>query len=149
MTQSRKMFQVALLCGLLVGSAAAAQRHENHPGGPPPPNSATTPGCCASMGNPPTPSTPSMESHSMMDMGSCPHMQAAAMADQLLSSFAEMEKEQDMVALRLKLAAHGNLLKQLKSTTAQKCPMMEKMGGPMGSPMGSMMGGMQHDASAK
>lgn len=153
MKRSGNILKAALLAGVLASAVAVAQQHENHPGGPPPAGAAPAPGCCANMGNPPKPGEQPMAGHNM-DMASCPHMQAGKLADQLLTSFAALEQEKDMAALKLKLAAHGNLLKQLKTTTDQKCPMMENMGGGMMGGMGGMsgmggMGGMQHDAPAK
>lgn len=152
MRYSRRMLKMALLAGMLTTGLAVAQQHENHPGGPPPAGAAPAAGCCANMGQPPKPAEQPMAGHNM-DMASCPHMQAGKLADELLASFTALENEKDMAALKLKLAAHGALLKQLKTTTEQKCPMMENMGGMggmMGGQMGGgMMGGKQHDAPAK
>lgn len=155
MRQTKKTLWMALAAGVLLAGAAVAQQHEDHQGGPPPAGATPAAGCCANMGNPPKPGEQPMAgmSHGSMDMSSCPHMQAGMIADQLLASYAELEKATDMAAMKLKLEAHGNLLKQLKSTTEQKCPMMENMGGMGGGMMGGgMMGGMgnmQHDAPKK
>lgn len=150
MTSKMKMWTLA---AALTVAPALAQQHENHPGGPPPAGTTPAAGCCANMGTPQAGGPPPAGMQGMgagmnhnMDMSSCPHMQAGKLADELLASFAALEKENDMAALKLKLAAHGTLLKQLKTTTEQKCPMMENMGGGMG---GGMMGGMQHNAPAK
>jgi hypothetical protein len=148
MKNARQLMGMAMLGGILMAAVAIAQQHENHPGGPPPAGTTPAAGCCANMGNPPKPGEQPMAGHNM-DMSSCPHMQAGKLADELLTSFAALEKENDMAALKLKLAAHGTLLKQLKATSEQKCPMMENMGGGMGGGMMGGMGGMQHDTPAK
>lgn len=136
------ILQTWALAVALAAAPALAQEHEHHPGGPPPPGTAPAPGCCANMGAPQAGGPPAA-GMAGMDMGSCPHMQAGKLADELLASFAALEQEADMAALKLKLAAHGALLKQLKTTTGQKCPMMEHMGGMGG------MGGMQHNMPAR
>lgn len=146
MSSSRTMLKMALVAGMLMSALAIAQQ-QNPSGGPPPAGVTPAPGCCANMGTPP----PAGQQPGMaMDMASCPHMQAGKLTDELLTSFAALEKEQDAAALKLKLAAHGTLLKQLKTTTEQKCPMMENMGGGMmGGGMMGGMGGMQHDMPTK
>jgi len=134
----------ALLAGALVAATAVAQEHEEHHKTPATPNP-TSPESHSSM--------PGMSS---MGMESCPHMQAGALADRLLTSLAALEKEQDLAALKVKLAAHGELLKQLKQIASQKCPMMEHMGamsegagGGMMMGRDGMMGGMHQPAPAK
>lgn len=144
MTDLTRKMGMAMLAAALLATMAIAQQHENHPGGPPP-GAAPAAGCCANA-NPSMPGAQPMAGHNM-DMSSCPHMQAGKLADELLASFEALEREQDMAGLKLKLAAHGTLLKQLKTITEQKCPMMEHMGGGMMG--GGMKGGMQHDAPAK
>jgi hypothetical protein len=130
MNRTKRNWQIVLLAGSLISSPAIAQQHEEH-----------------------HPAAPKATSTSM-DTAGCPHMKAAEPTDQLLTSFAAIESEKEMAALQQKLADHGKLLKELKATTEQKCPMMEMKGRDMTG--GGMMGddkmsmpGMQHSDPAQ
>ena len=72
------------------------------------------------------------------------HARVTRLTDQLSSSFAAIENEKDPAALQTKLAAHGELLKQLHATVQGAANKMESMKGKMiKGPMmkGKMMGG--------
>jgi hypothetical protein len=61
--------------------------------------------------------------------------ETAKIVDQLVKSFAAMESEKDPAALKTKLAAHGDLLKQLQRKTegpSRPMDMMRGMKGKMG-----------------
>jgi hypothetical protein len=121
---------------MATGAMAQNEQHEQHQGAAPTPAPSAAPmACCAGagMGMPGSEAKPGGMAGAM----SCPHQQAAVIADQLLTSFAELEKATDMAALKLKLASHGALLKQLKTATEASCPMM-------GSGMSGPMSGMKH-----
>ena len=64
--------------------------------------------------------------------------EASALTDQLLKSFAGIEKEKDPAVLQTKLTQHGVLLRNLKAKIEEQARAMEKMHGQM--MMGGMMG---------
>jgi hypothetical protein len=130
MYRMKKNLKSVLLAGSLIASTAIAQQHEEH-----------------------HPAAPKATSTSI-EMAGCPHMKAAGLADQLLTSFAAIENEKNMAVLQQKLADHSKLLKQLKATTEQKCSMMEMNGREMmgGGMMGNdkmNMPNMEHSDPAK
>lgn len=70
------------------------------------------------------------------------HEKAATLADQLVSSFAAIEKENNAKVRNEKLAEHGKLLKELQATLKSQSQMMEHMHGMM---MGGAKAGDEHN----
>jgi hypothetical protein len=68
--------------------------------------------------------------------------ETAKVAEELLKSFAAIQSEKDPVALKAKLEAHGELLKQLQAKVQGQTHMMEMMHHMMS---GEMMGGANAD----
>jgi hypothetical protein len=69
----------------------------------------------------------------------CPHQAITSLTAKIVTSFKDIEGEQNPELLKTKLAELGTLVGELQTKSEEKCPMMEKMGEPM--MMGPMMGG--------
>ncbi len=120
--KTRTMIMTAAF-GLLVGGAAA--QHEEHHEGQAPPQ--TKPG--SNMCGPMMSQMPSMMTG---------QTETGKLVDELQKSLAAIEAEKDPAALKVKLAEHSALLKQLQAKVQGQAHMMDMMQHMMG---GSMMGG--------
>lgn len=120
---------VAVATGLLV-TGAVAQHEEHHQDQAAPPADKTDTGKTGGMmsGN-------GMSQMPQMMMG---QNETGKLVDQLTKSFAAIEAEKDLAALREKLAEHGLLLKELQAKVRAQSHMMDMMQHMMG---GSMMDG--------
>ncbi|HEV2200248.1 MAG TPA: hypothetical protein VGR73_10540 [Bryobacteraceae bacterium] len=123
---------IAVATGLFV-TGAVAQHEEHHQG-----QAAQPPAAAADKGD-------SGKSGGMMSgnmMSQMPKMMmgqndTGKLVDQLMTSFAAIQAENDPTALKEKLAEHGSLLKELQTRVQTQSHMMDMMRHMMG---GSMMG---------